>query len=103
MKKHIQNPIFEIISATADELNIDAYVIGDSVRDIILEQPFKDIDVVAIDSGIELAKAVAKKIGKNTKVTVFKNFGTAMKLNLLELVKNYMIEVQENLLLKMEL
>jgi poly(A) polymerase len=80
MKKHIQNPIFEIISATADELNIDAYVIGGFVRDIILERPCKDIDVVAIGSGIELAKAVAKKIGKNTKVTVFKNFGTAMLL-----------------------
>jgi poly(A) polymerase len=80
MKKHIQHPIFNIISVAAEELKIDAYVIGGFVRDIILERPCKDIDVVAIGSGIELAKAVAKKIGKNTKVTVFKNFGTAMLL-----------------------
>ncbi len=78
MKKHIQHPIFNLVSAAAEELKIDAYVIGGFVRDIILERPCKDIDVVAIGSGIELAKAVAKKIGKRTKVTVFKNFGTAM-------------------------
>jgi putative nucleotidyltransferase with HDIG domain len=78
MKKHIQHPIFKIISAAAEELKIDAYVIGGFVRDIILERPCKDIDVVAIGSGIDLAQAVAKKIGKGTKVTVFKNFGTAM-------------------------
>jgi len=78
MEKHIQHPIFEIISAAAEELKIDAYVIGGFVRDIILERPCKDIDVVAIGSGIDLAQAVAKKIGKGTKVTVFKNFGTAM-------------------------
>lgn len=78
MKKHIQHPIFNLISEAAEDLKIDAYVIGGFVRDIILERPCKDIDVVAIGSGIELAKAVAKKIGKNTKVTVFKNFGTAM-------------------------
>jgi tRNA nucleotidyltransferase/poly(A) polymerase len=87
MKKHIQHPIFNIISAAAEELKIDAYVIGGFVRDIVLERPCKDIDVVAIGSGIELAKAVAKKIGKDTKVTVFKNFGTAMLL-----YKDYEVE-----------
>jgi putative nucleotidyltransferase with HDIG domain len=80
MKKHIQHPIFNIIAEAAEELNVDAYAIGGFVRDIILNRPSKDIDVVAIGSGIELAKLVAKKIGKNTKVTVFKNFGTAMLL-----------------------
>ncbi|PCI92729.1 MAG: tRNA nucleotidyltransferase [Flavobacteriales bacterium] len=78
MIKHIQHPIFKLITEAANELNVDAYVIGGFVRDIILERPCKDIDVVAIGSGIDLAKAVAKKIGKNTKVIVFKNFGTAM-------------------------
>lgn len=78
MKKHIKHPIFEIIAKAATELNIDAYVIGGFVRDIILNRPCKDIDVVAIGSGIELAEKVAKLIGKNTKVAVFKNFGTAM-------------------------
>ena len=87
MKKHIQHPIFSIIADAAAELNIDAYAIGGFVRDIILERPCKDIDVVAIGSGIKLAELVAKKIGKNTKVTVFKNFGTAMLL-----YKDYEVE-----------
>lgn len=78
MKKHIKHPIFEIIAKAATELNIDAYVIGGFVRDIILNRPSKDIDVVAIGSGIELAENVAKVIGNKTKVNVFKNFGTAM-------------------------
>lgn len=87
MKKHVQHPVFKLITEAAEELKIDTYVIGGFVRDIILEQPCKDIDVVAIGSGIELAKAVAKKIDKNTKVTIFKNFGTAMLL-----YKDYEIE-----------
>lgn len=78
MKQHIKHPIFEIIAKAAAELNIDAYVIGGFVRDIILNRPCKDIDVVAIGSGIELAEKVAKLIGKNTKVAIFRNFGTAM-------------------------
>ena len=78
MKKHIQHPIFNLISKAAQELNIDAYVIGGFVRDIILNRPCKDIDVVAIGSGIDLAQKVAKLIGHHTNVTVFKNFGTAM-------------------------
>ena len=80
MEKHIQHPIFSIIAEAASELKIDAYAIGGFVRDIILERPCKDIDVVAIGSGIKLAELVAKKIGNKTKVTVFKNFGTAMLL-----------------------
>ncbi|PJA07473.1 MAG: tRNA nucleotidyltransferase [Flavobacteriales bacterium CG_4_10_14_0_2_um_filter_32_8] len=59
-------------------MQIDAYVIGGFVRDIILNRPCKDIDVVAIGSGIDLAQKVAKLIGHHTNVTVFKNFGTAM-------------------------
>jgi poly(A) polymerase len=78
LKEHIKHPIFEIIAKAATELNIDAYVIGGFVRDIILNRPCKDIDVVAIGSGIELAEKVAKLIGKNTKVAIFRNFGTAM-------------------------
>lgn len=78
MKKHIQHHIFTIITEAAQHINVEAYVIGGFVRDILLERPCKDIDVVAIGSGIDLANAVANKIGKGTKVTVFKNFGTAM-------------------------
>ena len=87
MIKHIQHPIFNLIAKAANEQNIDAYVIGGFVRDIILNRPCKDIDVVAIGSGIELAENVAKLIGRNTKVTVFKNFGTAMLI-----YKDYEIE-----------
>lgn len=78
LKEHIQHPIFKIITQAATDLKVDAYVIGGFVRDIILNRPCKDIDVVAIGSGIELAERVAKLIGKNTTVKVFKNFGTAM-------------------------
>ncbi|MDF1672337.1 MAG: HD domain-containing protein [Vicingaceae bacterium] len=78
MNQHIQHPIFNIISEAAAELKVDAYVIGGFVRDIILKRNCKDIDVVAIGSGIDLAKLVAKKINPKTKVSVFKNFGTAM-------------------------
>ncbi len=68
---------FQVISKAADELGVDAYVIGGYVRDIFLNRPSKDIDIVAVGSGIELAKAVARKMGKNSTLSVFKNFGTA--------------------------
>ena len=78
-KRALQHKIFTIISEAADELSVDAYVIGGFVRDHILDRgEHKDIDIVAIGSGIELAKKVAKKLPKKTKVQVFKNFGTAM-------------------------
>ena len=78
MIKSIQHPIFKIVSEAAKEINTDAYVIGGFVRDIILDRPSKDVDIVCTGSGIKLAEAVAKKIGPKTKVTTFKNFGTAM-------------------------
>ena len=74
---HISAKPFHIISEAADELGVEAYVIGGYVRDIFLYRPSKDIDVVAVGSGIELAKAVANKLGKKTHLSVFKNFGTA--------------------------
>jgi len=78
MKKYLTNPIFEIISEIADAEKTPAFVIGGFVRDLLLNRPSKDIDIVTLGSGIKLAKKVAEKIGKNTNVTVFKNFGTAM-------------------------
>ena len=75
--KHISAKPFRIISEAADELGVEAYVIGGYVRDIFLYRPSKDIDVVAVGSGIELAKAVAGKLGKKARLSVFKNFGTA--------------------------
>jgi poly(A) polymerase len=68
---------FTIVSEVADELNIDAYLIGGYVRDLFLSRPSGDIDIVAVGSGAGLAQAVAQKMGRGAKLTVFKNFGTA--------------------------
>jgi tRNA nucleotidyltransferase/poly(A) polymerase len=56
--------IFNIIGSTADEMNLECYVIGGYVRDLFLKRPSKDIDIVVVGSGIELAEAIAKKLGK---------------------------------------
>lgn len=75
--KHIDTPLFKLIEQCADELNVEAYVIGGFVRDIFLERNNKDIDVVAIGRGIDLAEAVQKKLGDEAHLSVFKTFGTA--------------------------
>lgn len=77
IEKALDHSIFRIIGEAADELQYESYLIGGYVRDLILQrkQP-KDIDVVAVGSGIELAQKVAEKLG-GKKVTIFKNFGTA--------------------------
>ena len=77
MKEYLQDKIFQIISEAADEQGQECYVIGGFVRDIFLKRPSKDIDVVVVGSGIELAKRVASKLGKRANMSVFKNFGTA--------------------------
>ncbi|WP_047245987.1 CCA tRNA nucleotidyltransferase [Maribacter thermophilus] len=78
-KKALSNKIFKIIGQSADELNMDSYVIGGFVRDYILKRgTAKDIDIVAVGSGIELAEKVASKLPGKPQVSVFKNFGTAM-------------------------
>lgn len=74
---HLNKDIFKIISQAADELNLECYLIGGYVRDIFLYRPTNDIDVVAVGSGIDLAKLVAKKLGSKKDITIFKNFGTA--------------------------
>ena len=77
--KALNNPIFKIIEQASQELNLESYVIGGFVRDFILERDFKkDIDVVALGSGIELALKVSELIPNKPKVQVFKNYGTAM-------------------------
>ena len=76
-REHISQDFFRIISETADKLDCEAYVIGGFVRDIFLERPCKDVDIVTAGDGIELAEAVAKTLNVH-KVSVFKNFGTAM-------------------------
>nr|WP_157491850.1 HD domain-containing protein [Gelidibacter mesophilus] len=75
----LEHPVFKIISQSAEELGIDAYVIGGFVRDYILKRgQHKDIDIVAIGSGIALAKQVSKNISNHPKVQIFKTYGTAM-------------------------
>ena len=56
-----ENPVFELIGPVADEQSVECYVVGGYVRDLFLERPSKDIDVVCVGSGIELAKAVARR------------------------------------------
>ena len=78
-KKALQHPVFKIVSQSADALSVDAYVIGGFVRDYLLERGnAKDIDIVAIGSGIELAQHVADNLPSKPKVQVFKTYGTAM-------------------------
>jgi len=77
VKELLKHKIFEIISDTAQELNVRAFVIGGFVRDLHLKRISKDIDIVVEGKGIDLALAVAKKAG-NPKVAIFKSFGTAM-------------------------
>jgi poly(A) polymerase len=77
-KEHLlQFPIFTILGKVADNLGVETYVIGGYVRDLILNRPNKDIDVVCIGSGIEYATKVAEALGSDTHLNVFKNFGTA--------------------------
>ena len=80
MKQALNNPIFEIISSVAKQMNTPAFVVGGFVRDFLLKRitTNPDIDIVVVGNGIETASAIVKTIGKNTKLTVFKNFGTAM-------------------------
>lgn len=79
-----------------------AYVVGGYVRDIFLKRPSKDVDFTVIGDGIDFAQAVAKKLGDNSDVHVFKNFGTAMIktrigiLNLWEPEKNRISQKVEN-------
>jgi len=78
-KQHLENKIFKIISQAAQELNLESYVIGGFVRDILLDRNHKkDIDIVAVGSGIELAIKVSELLPNHPKVQVFKNYGTAM-------------------------
>jgi putative nucleotidyltransferase with HDIG domain len=84
--KHLTHPIFKNIADCANQLGVDAYVIGGFVRDIYLGRESKDIDIVTIGKGIELAELVHKQLGEDAHLSVFKNFGTAqVKINDLEI------------------
>lgn len=73
----LDKDIFYKISSAADSLNLECYVVGGYVRDLFLERPSNDIDVVVVGSGIQLADALKKELGRKAKLSVFRNFGTA--------------------------
>lgn len=73
----LDNDIFHQISAVADHLDVECYVVGGYVRDLFLERPSNDIDVVVVGSGIEVAAALKQKLGKRAYLSVFRIFGTA--------------------------
>ncbi len=77
IQRYLDKHIFNVISEAADEMRLECYLIGGHVRDFFLYRPSNDIDIVTVGKGIALAERVAKKLGKRTKVTIFKNFGTA--------------------------
>lgn len=78
-KKALTHEVFDLIAKAADHLNLDTYVIGGYVRDFILGRSnTKDIDIVAVGSGIDLAKEVAQSLAHKPEVKIFKNYGTAM-------------------------
>ena len=86
MNSKLKEKIFKDIQAVADRVETETYVIGGYVRDIYLDRPSKDIDIVTIGSGIDFATEVAKSLKPHPRVNVFKNFGTAMlKYNDLEI------------------
>ncbi|MFW6095576.1 MAG: tRNA nucleotidyltransferase, partial [Bacteroidota bacterium] len=77
MKKCLNHPVFRVVSDIAEEENLQVYAIGGYVRDCLLGRPSKDIDIVVMGNGIELANKAAHILGIK-RVSVFKNFGTAM-------------------------
>ena len=78
----LNQEVFHLISDAADALHLECYVVGGYVRDIFLERPSNDIDVVVVGSGIALAQEVKKRLGRRAHLSVFKNFGTAqVKVN----------------------
>ena len=77
LAKILDQEIFHQISDVADQMGVECYVVGGYVRDIFLERPSNDIDVVVVGSGIAVAEALKKRLGKKAHLSVFKNFGTA--------------------------
>ena len=73
----LDKQIFHQISQVADQLGVECYVVGGYVRDIFLERPSNDIDVVVVGSGIQVADGLAKLLGRKAHLSVFRNFGTA--------------------------
>lgn len=77
MKNCLNDYIFQVIAESLNEFSLEGYVIGGYVRDCLLKRASKDVDIVVIGSGIQLARHVAQKLNKSSNITVYKNFGTA--------------------------
>ena len=73
----LDTAIFRQIGQTADEMGVECYVVGGYVRDLFLERPSQDIDCVVVGSGIQVAEALGRRLGRGANVSVFRNFGTA--------------------------
>jgi poly(A) polymerase len=78
VKAHLTHPVFPLIKSVCEETGESAFVIGGYVRDLLLSRNCKDIDIVVLGDGIQMARKVASAIGPEVNVSVFKNFGTAM-------------------------
>ncbi|MCR4957820.1 MAG: CCA tRNA nucleotidyltransferase [Prevotella sp.] len=88
-------PIFRLIGRVADEAGVECYVVGGYVRDLFLERPNDDIDVVVVGSGIDIATRLKKQLGRKAHLSVFKNFGTAqVKINSAPNTLHYPLEVE---------
>jgi poly(A) polymerase len=75
MKYHLKHPVFSVISKLAAEFNLEVYVVGGFVRDLLLDRPSNDVDIVVVGNGIAFAESLAEDL--KTKPSIFKNFGTA--------------------------
>lgn len=73
----LDDDIFKLLTVTADNLNLECYLVGGYVRDLFLGRPTNDIDVVVVGSGIVMAEAFANALGRGGHLSVFRNFGTA--------------------------
>lgn len=77
IKERIDTPLFRKITETADALSMECYLVGGYVRDLFLQRPTNDIDVVVVGSGVKMAESFARGLGKGAHLSVFRNFGTA--------------------------
>jgi poly(A) polymerase len=83
----IDTKIFRLIGSVADEMNLECYLIGGFVRDLLMQRESKDIDIVVVGNGVEFAEQAAKKLGRQTTLAVFKTYGTAQ-------IKNKELEIE---------
>jgi len=77
LQKYIDQPVFHIIQEESDKLGVESYVVGGFVRDILLQRPSKDIDIMSVGKGIDLARSIGDRLGMKD-VVVYQNFGTAL-------------------------